>query len=56
MMCNQQHCRHVVHALLADQQDDVADVVVGIDEALTLNNRQQQQQPYRNKIVRLGKG
>lgn len=55
MVCYQQHCRHMVNTLLAYQQDDVADVVVGIDEALTLNNTQQQLKPYRIKEARLRK-
>jgi hypothetical protein len=38
MVCHQQHCREVVGTLPADVQDDVADVVVGIDEALTLQD------------------
>jgi hypothetical protein len=41
MVCHQQHSRQVVQPLLTDMQDDVADVVVSIDEALSLQSTAQ---------------
>lgn len=40
MMCHNQYCRQCFHTLPTDVQYDVADVVVGIDESLSLHTNE----------------